>query len=811
MLGYHLAYVRDENARKKSASGGIATYISEYLLKNNKIDVIIHAKMIEGKTGEQHYKAVISKTIDELNHNRRSFYCAISFDKVLEEIKKSEYEKVLVIGTPCVIRGISNLLSNNKEYSHIEKVYTIALACSHNVNGMFTDYLAESLNIEKNVNYKVDLRNKDNIKDANNFNNHFFTENKTIKKMNRFESEFTEQWRNYSFSMNVCNACSDFWGYRADISVKDAWGKWSSDPLGQSIVIIRNKELGEIFKNNDDLYIEPLTKEEIIQSQKDTVKFKQYYARKRVNAKRTKDFNKISFTHRVNAYMRKKSIKEYNNMKIKGYNKKLIKTSKKITLIKRIYNKMNKILNKILRIEKIKNKLYKIKRIKNIRKSQNKILVVGGYGYQNVGDEAQLNVVIQRLKNCFPNFMIKILTPDIEYTLKTHKHMNVGEAPRIAFFKEGVSPLYNISNYNKDKGIIKNSINYILKILFLIKSYWIQFNAYLVKIGWPTFLLSPSTSALLYDIRTSKMIYFEGGGYLTGKTLSRLWDGILLCRIAHIYNIPVVMSGQTIGVWNTSFNKRYAKTAFKKVKLITVRDPKASLEALKEIGVEGDNIYAVCDDALFCSKENNTDIINKIFQDSNCDNHFRKNGYVAFNMHYWGILKKEKKEEVLKQLNNIIKTILEKTQYNILLIPMIPSDEQTMKDYMQKYADERIRMLIYDYDFNIIRTIISQSKICITMKHHPIIFSVGEKVPVISLNLSDYYEHKNRGAMEILGVEKYSITLTDKEYYEKFVSLFNDILTDYNQITKNIEKNLNVLKQKTMKFEGELTNLIERK
>ena len=60
-------------------------------------------------------------------------------------------------------------------------------------------------------------------------------------------------------------------------------------------------------------------------------------------------------------------------------------------------------------------------------------------------------------------------------------------------------------------------------------------------------------------------------------------------------------------------------------------------------------------------------------------------------------------------------------------------------------------------------------------------------------------------------MEKYSITLTDKAYYEKFVSLFNDILTNYDQITKNIEKTLDVLKQKTMKFEGELTNLIERK
>lgn len=812
---YYISYVKNNENRIKSASGGIATYVAEWLLKNKKIDLIIHAKMIEGKTGEQHYQATISNNIEQLYCNRRSFYCAISFDKVLEEIKTSDYKKVLVIGTPCVVRGINNLFSKNKKYSHLEKIYTLALACSHNVNGMFTDYLADSLKIDRNIKYKVDLRNKDNIKDANNFNNHYFSdENESICKINRFKSEFTNQWRNYSFSMNVCNSCSDFWGYTADISVKDAWGKWSKDPLGESIVIVRNKELEEIFYNNSDLYIKEETKRTIIESQKETVIFKQFYAKKRAKLKNPLGLNKISFMHRINAHMRKVSIKKYTKMKNKKYNNSLKKYAKLINLIRKSHNILLKILRKIsnkIKDIKILKKYNKVKENREKRINQKKILVVGGYGYKNVGDEAQLNVVINRLERCFPNFIIRVLTPNLSYTKQTHNHNNVGEAPRIAFFKQGESLLYNISNYDKNRGGIKNIINYILKILFLIKSYWIQFNAYLVKIGWPTFLLSPSASALLYDIRTSKMIYFEGGGYLTGKTLSRLWDGILLCRIAHIYNIPVVMSGQTIGVWNTRFNKRYAKTAFKKVKLITVRDPKASLEALKEIGVEGDNVYAVCDDALFCSKENNTNVINNIFEDSNCNNDFRKNGYVTFNMHYWGLYKQEQKKLVLQKLNKIVNSILQKTIYNIILIPMVPSDEQTMKEYLETYPNERIKIIKYDYDFNIIRTIISQSKMCITMKHHPIIFSVGEKVPVISLNLSDYYEHKNRGAMEILGVEKYSITFTDKDYYEKFVSLFNDILTNYDQITKNIEKTLDGLKQKTIKFEGELTNLIERK
>ena len=456
----------------------------------------------------------------------------------------------------------------------------------------------------------------------------------------------------------------------------------------------------------------------------------------------------------------------------------------------------------------IKKKFNEIKSNRKKRLNQNKILIVGGYGYGNTGDEAQLNVVIERLNRLFQKYNIKVLTPNQKYTINVHNYTNVDEAPRIAFFKSGESLLYNVEHYDKDKSIIKNTYNWLLKVLFIFKSYWILFNAFLVKYDLPTFLVSPSTSSLLYDIRTSKLIYFEGGGYLTGKTVSRLLDGILLCRIANLYNISVVMSGQTIGVWETNFNKLYARKGFKNVKLITLRDPKASIEDLKQIGISGENIYAVCDDALFCSKETDKCIMKKVFEQSNCNDEYRTKGYIAVNIHYWGMYKNEQKKQNLKKINKIINSILEKTDYNILFIPMVPSDEQTMKDYIDTFPTEKIRMLKYNYDFNIIRAVIAEAKVCVTMKHHPIIFSIGELTPVISLNLSDYYEHKNCGALQILNMEDYSVTLSNKDYFEQFAMKFDYILDNYGELQKNMKDTLARLNEKTIKFENELKNII---
>lgn len=167
---YYVAWDNNDNNRIKSASGGIVSLIAKYMLTNNYVSAIIYGEMVENDRKGIHYRAAISRTLDEINERRSSFYFAFTFDNILKEIK-NEDKAYLFIGVPCVIRGIKNLFEKNKLYKNI-KLYTICLSCSHNVNGMFTDYLADSLDINKRQKYTVNLRYKDeNMADANNYMN----------------------------------------------------------------------------------------------------------------------------------------------------------------------------------------------------------------------------------------------------------------------------------------------------------------------------------------------------------------------------------------------------------------------------------------------------------------------------------------------------------------------------------------------------------------------------------------------------------------------------------------------------------------
>lgn len=444
------------------------------------------------------------------------------------------------------------------------------------------------------------------------------------------------------------------------------------------------------------------------------------------------------------------------------------------------------------------------------RINQNKILVVGGYGYQNVGDEAQLSEVISRLNRNFPEMSVKILSPNVNYTQSAHNYYNVAEAPRVAFFNIDESPIYYVDLFDKERGTKYNVRNAVIRMWFLLRSNLLLWNAKRIRDGKNTKWISAAASGLLYDICTSKLLYFEGGGYLTGKTLSRLWDGILMCKISNIFGVPIVMSGQTIGVWSDNFNKKYAYSGFKHVNLITLRDPKASIEALEEIGLKDKkNIYAVCDDALFCSREKNSEKIKQTAQNSDFYDSYT-NGYVSMNFHYWGLRNREDKDEILKKINKIICYMTENSggEYiDFLFIPMHPSDEVAMNDYINKYGQEHTKILKYNYDFKTARAFIGDSKICVTMKHHPIIFAAGECVPVISLNLSDYYEHKNSGALQILNIEEFFASFSDDNWFDKFKDLLCKC-QDRDAVAKQIEERLLILRKREEQFELDLRNVV---
>lgn len=775
---YLLAYSKNDTQRIKSCSGGALTEIACSLLKSNIIDGVVHVKRLWSKRGDSHYCSIISYNENDIREHVSSAYEPIDFSDVLSQIQSGK--KYFIVATPCVISGLKKLFEKHSKYKK-SKIITCALICSHNVTPQFADYFCDLHNIPLNVEYKINFRNKDNVPNQANFNSHIYSQEKDLLKSNRYNNGWTDLWRSYAFSMNVCSHCCDFWGYEADLSVKDAWGKWTDfDSKGKSILVVRNKSLlKHIEKSN--LVLQKLQYDVMKGHQYETSIYKQRESLNK-NTKLVFSIPNIKNTFFKKYLMTICSKYLYANLGFRS-------TYNFFFIVKKLHN-LSDILKKNFIYIHLKGLFSSISKVFSYNWLDKRpdtfksILVLGGYGYGNTGDEAQCAATLELLTNRYKNYQILNLTPSVNYSIKIHPAFHHDLASRCAFFSA-----------NKTTTVYGDS--YPQLILFGFKSLLILLNSFLVRANLPTLLCSPSSVKLMVQMKNSSLIYFCGGGFLTGDTLSRLLDGIIFCKIAKILGVPVVMSGQTIGRFKNFAVKKLAHWGFKDVNLITTRDKSYSLNDLKEIGISGDNVFETHDDALYCEKSYNYDF--------NIDGK-----YAVVNFHFWG-MNNEKKDEIIGKINKIVSFILEKySSLTLVFIPMHETDVESYNYYISKYSSNRFCLFKYDYDFRKVRGVISKSEFCLTMKHHPIIFSVGENIPVISMVYSNYYLHKNLGALGQYGLQDFSINFEDELYFEKFMNIFETLMSDKQRIIDLIKNSkLELSKNKTL-FLNKVDELLKK-
>lgn len=369
------------------------------------------------------------------------------------------------------------------------------------------------------------------------------------------------------------------------------------------------------------------------------------------------------------------------------------------------------------------------------------ILVVGGYGYGNAGDEAQCAETLRLLAERYPDFQVRNLTPDPDFSFAEHPGFAHDYAPRVLLYNHGGRfDWYKLTSACR-------------RIAFLFVSCLVYANSWFVKRGLPTLFINARRAAFLHQLAQARLLYFCGGGYLTGATTSRLWEGILLCRLAKCFGVPVAMSGQTIGVWNGPLERKFAHWGFKDVGVIGLRDDEDSLKALAEIGISGDHVLLTHDDALFCEKSADRQVEGR---------------YIAVNFHYWGVGEKARKEILGKIHDAIARARAATGAEKAVFLAMHKSDMKSFGDYQSAYQDEALHALSAVGKFREIRRAIADAELLVTMKHHPIIFACGEGTPVVALCWSAYYLHKNRGAMGQYGVEKCCVDFAAEDWGERY-------------------------------------------
>lgn len=267
-VGYSLS----GNHRAKGASGGMATWLLEFLLSKGLVDAVVCVGMSKGCEHLFEYQIISDTT--SLQATASSRYYPVDVADAVSLINKENQEaRYAVVGLPCVLKGL-HLAMETMPRLRRRIVYTFGLVCGHLPNRFYTEYLSCLSGISSEALSSANYRLKEGTSRAGNYIFQAISKNGRTGMAIPF-SKISDIWRNGFFQVNACNYCDDVFAEVADAVFMDAWlPQYTIDTRGHSLMVIRHPDLVPLFSEGVQTgrcHIEPISLQAVIDSQKGVI------------------------------------------------------------------------------------------------------------------------------------------------------------------------------------------------------------------------------------------------------------------------------------------------------------------------------------------------------------------------------------------------------------------------------------------------------------------------------------------------------------------------------------------------------------
>ena len=257
------AHSSSQRVLKNASSGGVMTEVLIYMLEKNIVDKVAVTKFVYTRSGPK-TTTYLTDDIEELYESQGSKYCPVDISNCIQEIKNYNY-RIAFVGTPCQIAGIRQIQKFDKGFRK-KIIVTIANFC-----GGFKNY-NEIKKISRR--HGIDYTKISFLRYRGGGQPGSMVISDT--KGNRFESSYRLYGGFTGYSkMLRCHLCVDATGELADIACGDAWlDKYLQHSYPWSIILTRNKYCSSIIESmvgNKKIVVEPITKEEVCNSQSQNI------------------------------------------------------------------------------------------------------------------------------------------------------------------------------------------------------------------------------------------------------------------------------------------------------------------------------------------------------------------------------------------------------------------------------------------------------------------------------------------------------------------------------------------------------------
>jgi coenzyme F420-reducing hydrogenase beta subunit len=270
-IGYHLeayaGYVKDLDYRMSSSSGGLTSWFLAELMKRSLVDAVIHVGKSDDQNGMFGY--TISKSIDDVNTNKKSRYYPGSIDQVMLSIKNDvSINKVAFVGVPCLVKSVRLLCT--EDHLLADKItYFVGIFCGQMKSKAFAESLGWQLGIHPDNLETIDFRVKGKTGHAGRY---YIKANSDDREVSRRNSAlFGTDWGLGFFKPKACDWCDDVAGEVCDIMLGDAWIEpYDKDEKGSNVVVVRNQTVNELLTDgikSNDLTLDRISLDKVVASQ----------------------------------------------------------------------------------------------------------------------------------------------------------------------------------------------------------------------------------------------------------------------------------------------------------------------------------------------------------------------------------------------------------------------------------------------------------------------------------------------------------------------------------------------------------------
>ncbi len=196
-----------------------------------------------------------------------------------------------------------------------------------------------------------------------------------------------------------------------------------------------------------------------------------------------------------------------------------------------------------------------------------KIIVSGGWGYGNLGDDAILDSTIRQLKQRFPGCHCVVLTYDpVDSAIHSASDVQLMKGAH-ALTDAGGCEVF-IPSMTEDHNLTRKVW---IKAKFAVteSSVWFEYSS-----------RQSTLQAVREEIASADLFVMSGGGYFNEKWLNKTRAQLLELQFAEQAGVPSIVLGPTIGSFEGGVRREIA-ARFKNVRLVTVRDEFSYAEAMR--------------------------------------------------------------------------------------------------------------------------------------------------------------------------------------------------------------------------------------